>query len=246
MENEVVKVDDGVMASIVLNGDLSKLTQPQLVQYYNAYCQRVGLDPVTKPFDILNLKGKVVLYCTRAGAQQLSMLHKISQAITSREVVNGAYVVTCRSSGLDGRFTDSIGAVPIANLTGENYTNAIMKCETKAKRRSILDFCGLGMLDESEVSSIPGAKVEAVPAINGSPVVHEEQKVEPVIERLTIEDQKRITDVIENYGKSVKDLIGLEEYYLELEGCTDAETFKTFKLAFIKRKKELKEVGGAK
>jgi hypothetical protein len=32
-----------------------------------------------------------------------------------------------------------------------------MKCETKAKRRVTLSFCGLGMLDESEVESVPGA-----------------------------------------------------------------------------------------
>ena len=36
-----------------------------------------------------------------------------------------------------------------------------MKAVTKAKRRVTLSICGLGMLDETEVESIPGAK--AVP-----------------------------------------------------------------------------------
>jgi len=34
-----------------------------------------------------------------------------------------------------------------------------MKCETKAKRRATLSICGLGMLDESELETIPGAVV---------------------------------------------------------------------------------------
>jgi hypothetical protein len=33
-----------------------------------------------------------------------------------------------------------------------------MKAETKAKRRATLSLCGLGMLDETEVASVPEAK----------------------------------------------------------------------------------------
>ena len=36
--------------------------------------------------------------------------------------------------------------------------NARMKALTKAKRRLTLSLCGLGMLDETEVVSIPGAQ----------------------------------------------------------------------------------------
>ena len=67
----------------------------------------------------------------------------------------------------DGRYTESIGAVNIANLRGEALANALMKCETKAKRRATLDLLGLGMLDETETDSIPGAERVEVP---GGPV----------------------------------------------------------------------------
>jgi len=43
-------------------------------------------------------------------------------------------------------------------MNAEDKANAIMKCETKAKRRVTLSICGLGFLDETEVDSIPGAK----------------------------------------------------------------------------------------
>jgi hypothetical protein len=124
----------------------------------------MGLDPFTKPFDILRLNGKEVLYCTRSGTQQLNKLHKVSHLITSRDTNAdaGVYIVTSKASLPDGRCTESIGAVNIAGLKGEMYANAIMKAETKAKRRATLDLLGLGVLDESEAESIPNATTVAL------------------------------------------------------------------------------------
>lgn len=152
--------DESVVSALILNGDLSKLSAADKVKYYNGYCDRLGLDPFTKPFDILKLNGREVIYCTRTGTQQLNKLHNVSHTITSRDLIEaaGVYQVTARASLPDGRCTESIGAVNIANLKGEAYANAIMKAETKAKRRSTLDLLGLGVLDESEVESIPNAQ----------------------------------------------------------------------------------------
>jgi hypothetical protein len=149
---------------LILQGDLSKLSANDKVRYYNGYCERMGLDPFTKPFDILRLNGKEVLYCTRSGTQQLNKLHKVSHTITSRDTNAdaGVYIVTSKASLPDGRCTESIGAVNIAGLKGEAYANAIMKAETKAKRRATLDLLGLGVLDESEAETIPNASVGAL------------------------------------------------------------------------------------
>ena len=149
---------------LILQGDLSKLSANDKVRYYNGYCERMGLDPFTKPFDILRLNGKEVLYCTRSGTQQLNKLHKVSHLITSRDTNAdaGVYIVTSKASLPDGRCTESIGAVNIAGLKGEMYANAIMKAETKAKRRATLDLLGLGVLDESEAESIPNATTVAL------------------------------------------------------------------------------------
>ena len=149
---------------LILQGDLSKLSANDKVRYYNGYCERMGLDPFTKPFDILRLNGREVLYCTRSGTQQLNKLHKVSHLITSRDTnaEAGVYIVTSKASLPDGRCTESIGAVNIAGLKGEAYANAIMKAETKAKRRATLDLLGLGVLDESEAESIPNATTVAI------------------------------------------------------------------------------------
>ena len=149
---------------LILQGDLSKLSAGDKVRYYNGYCERMGLDPYTKPFDLLRLNGREVLYCTRSGTQQLNKLHKVSHLITSRDtnVDAGVYIVTSKASLPDGRCTESLGAVNIAGLKGEAYANAIMKAETKAKRRATLDLLGLGVLDESEAESIPNATTVAL------------------------------------------------------------------------------------
>jgi hypothetical protein len=148
--------DSAIISSVILSGDLSKLSATDKVQYFNGYCERLGLDPFTQPFQILRLQGKETLYLTRAGAQQLNKLHSVSHEIISRNIHEAAstYEVIARASLPDGRHTESIGAVTIANLKGEAYCNALMKAETKAKRRATLDLLGLGLLDETEVASI--------------------------------------------------------------------------------------------
>jgi hypothetical protein len=148
--------DSAIISSVILSGDLSKLSATDKVQYFNGYCERLGLDPFTQPFQILRLNGKEILYLTRAGAQQLNKLHSVSHEIVSRNIHEAAstYEVIARASLPDGRHTESIGAVTIANLKGEAYCNALMKAETKAKRRATLDLLGLGLLDETEVASI--------------------------------------------------------------------------------------------
>jgi hypothetical protein len=159
----------------------------------------MGLDPFTKPFDILRLNGKEVLYCTRSGTQQLNKLHKVSHLITSRDTNSeaGVYIVTSKASLPDGRCTESIGAVNIAGLKGEMYANAIMKAETKAKRRATLDLLGLGVLDESEAESIPNAStvalqtmVEALPQMEVESVEVIEEDPELSIGRLAIAIKK--------------------------------------------------------
>lgn len=191
----------GLVAQVIINGDLSKLSAKQRVDYYNGYCQRLGLDAFTKPFDLLKLNGREILYCTRSGAQQLNKLHNVSHAITSRETnaEAGVYMVTSRACLPDGRCTESIGAVNITNLKGEAYANAVMKAETKAKRRATLDLLGLGVLDETEVESIanmPKSEMQPIPA----PVLSEAD----IICRKTYEDAAGVVsalDAVESIGQ---------------------------------------------
>lgn len=150
-------IDPALIERVLIHGDLRQLTPAQKVSYYKAVCESVGLNPLTQPFQYLVLNGKEILYATRAATEQLRQVHAVSVQIMAREVVEDCYVVTARAMLASGRQDENIGAVPIANLKGEARANAMMKAETKAKRRVTLAICGLGMLDETEVATIPGA-----------------------------------------------------------------------------------------
>ena len=152
-------MDPQTVERVLLHGDLKQLTPAQKVSYYKAVCDSVGLNPLTQPFQYLVLNGKEVLYARRDATEQLRQIHSVSVQIMTREVCEDCYVVTARATLPSGRTDENIGAVPIATLKGEARANAMMKAETKAKRRVTLAICGLGMLDETEVASIPNAQV---------------------------------------------------------------------------------------
>jgi hypothetical protein len=160
MDNKVTTITDNVLASLVTKGDISDLTPQHKAQYYSQLCQRVGLDPATTPFLPLKLNGKEILYATKGAAEQLRNVHKISLSIVARERIEDVYQVTARATAPDGRTDESVGAVTIAGLKGDALANALMKAETKSKRRVTLSIVGLGMLDESELEMVPANKFE--------------------------------------------------------------------------------------
>ena len=162
--NAVVHLDEGIIASLVTNGDLSRLSPSQKVAYYNYRCSQAGLDPAAKPFDLLRLNGKEILYANATCTQQLCATRKLSLTIVSRERIDDTYIVHARVTDAEGRSTDNMGAVPLSGLKGEALSNAMMKATTKASRRTVLAHCGLGMLDETETSTIPNAQPVAMPA----------------------------------------------------------------------------------
>lgn len=153
----------------LIQGDLSKLSPEERVSYYNRTCESLGLNPLTKPFDYLSLNNKLTLYAKRDATDQLRKIHNVSVKIVSRENIDGVFVVTAQATLPSGRVDESIGAVQVNGLKGDVLANALMKCETKAKRRVTLSICGLGLLDETEVETIPDAKLKDFAAVAPGP-----------------------------------------------------------------------------
>jgi hypothetical protein len=153
-----VQVPADLQEKALLGGDLSKLSSSERLSFYNSVCTSLGLNPLTRPFEYIQLNGKLTLYARKDCTEQLRQLKDITVRITGREMTDGIYVVTAMAQR-DDRMDESIGAVAIDKLQGEARANAMMKAETKAKRRVTLSICGLGMLDETEIETIPGAKV---------------------------------------------------------------------------------------
>lgn len=168
--NAVAKIDStDIMEQVIIKGDLSNLTPQERTEYYMKVCQSIGLNPLTKPFEYIALNGKLQLYALKACTEQLRGIHDVSVLDLTETLVNDVFIVTAKVKNGEGRTDAAKGAVPIKGLQGEALANAMMKAETKAKRRATLSLCGLGWLDESEVESIPGAKVS--PQSNATPAV---------------------------------------------------------------------------
>jgi len=143
----------------LVEGDLSKLSAAERVEYYQHVCDSVGLNKYTKPFEYLRLNNRLILYATKNAAEQLRDIHGVSITNLKHTQLGGLYIVTATAEDKTGRQDSEIGVVPIEGLRGEALSNAMMKATTKAKRRVTLSLCGLGMLDETEVESIPTARV---------------------------------------------------------------------------------------
>ncbi len=147
-----------IIEQVVLQGDLSKLNAEQRVVYYRKVCESSGLNPFTNPFSYIYLNGKLTLYAKKDCTEQLRKLNGVSIEELSDKLIEDIYIVTAKAKDKNGRIDQAKGAVVIGNLKGEAKANAIMKAETKAKRRVTLSICGMGWTDESEIDSIPNAK----------------------------------------------------------------------------------------
>jgi hypothetical protein len=138
-------------------GDLSKLSTQQRVEFYAKTCQSLGLNPLTRPFRFMSFQGNTVMYATRDCADQLRKVNGITLHVVDKQLDDELFVVTVRARDKHGREDEDMGAVTIANLKGESRANALMKALTKAKRRVTLSICGLGLTDEAELDTMPGA-----------------------------------------------------------------------------------------
>lgn len=208
MTNQLNTISPDVIASIVLNGDLSKLSPTQKVELYNYRCHQAGLDPSAKPFDLLTLNNKQILYANAAATQQLTATRSLSHQVTNRELVDGIYCVFVRVTGHDGRSTENMGAVPVEGLKGEAKANAMLKATTKAIRRAVLAHCGLGMMDETEVETIPGATKTSLSTLSGEVV----DQGPGVINGWTIEAQEQFAILSDRIYTSFRDAGKIDKY----------------------------------
>jgi len=153
------QIESAAIEQVLAYGDLTKLSSSQRTAYYTRVCESLGLNPLTRPFEFINLSGKLVFYARRDCTDQLRNINNVTVRIVSREKLGeDMYVVTAQATLPNGRADESTGAVPIARLQGEALANALMKAETKAKRRVTLSICGLSVLDESELEGAQAAE----------------------------------------------------------------------------------------
>src|SRR5690348_8453950 len=118
--NDRVQVPADLQEKALLGGDLSKLTVSERLSFYNSICKSLDLNPLTRPFEYIQLNGKLTLYARKDCTEQLRTNRRVSITKLQREVVEGVYVVTATAEEqLTQRTDESIGAVSIDKLQGE-------------------------------------------------------------------------------------------------------------------------------
>jgi hypothetical protein len=147
-----------IMEAVIAKGDLEQLSPRDRGRLYGRVCESVGLNPFTRPFEYIKLNNKLTLYARKDCTDQLRAIHGISVTAMHEREREGVFIITAHVRNAVGRTDVSTGAVSIAGLKGEFLANAMMKAETKAKRRATLSICGLGFLDGNEIGNIPGAR----------------------------------------------------------------------------------------
>lgn len=240
----IAKTDNAkIYESLALKGDLSALSPQDKTHYYASLCDRLGLDPATQPFIPLKLNGKEILYASRGCTDQLARIHRVNRQIIKEEEMRGAYIVTVEAMLPDGRKEQSKGAVTIEGLKGDAFCNAIMKAETKAKRRATLSILGLGLLDETELETIPAyrqTQEEIAPQIQSLPPAPE------FAEEMITDDQLiELSDIISGLNEHGVNAARIAEGILkqtlgrtdEMTELTNAEAAKVIH-AFGQRLKE--------
>ena len=181
-------IDHTTIEQVLVMGDLARLTPEQRNIYYKQVCESCGLNPLTRPFEFITLNGKLTLYARKDCTDQLRKIHTVSVRIIDRSVMDDLMVVTAEATDKTGRCDSSIGAVSIANLRGEAKANALMKAETKARRRVTLSICGLGFTDESELESIPNARaqIESAPTLRPSDMIVQQRELPPAASTVVV------------------------------------------------------------
>lgn len=159
LNNSFKQIDGKLLEKVILNNDLSGLSPIEKVNYVKRLCESLDLNLVTKPIQIMKFQNKEVPYFTKDASEQLRKNNRVSITKMETKILEGGlYVVTAYATMPDGRQDCSTGAIVINGLKGDALANAMMKAETKAKRRVTLSICGLGFIDETEVDSLPNVK----------------------------------------------------------------------------------------
>jgi hypothetical protein len=158
------EANSALLEKVITQNDLGGLTSLEKVQHIKNVCESLGLNPLTKPIQLLKFQGKEIAYFTKDATEQLRKSNGISIRIRDTKVQEGIYIVIVDAKTPDGREDSSSGAISISGLKGEALCNAMLKAETKAKRRVTLSICGLGFTDESEIESMSGHKKINLPS----------------------------------------------------------------------------------
>jgi hypothetical protein len=243
-----------IMERVMVMGDLAKLKPEERTTYYMQVCQSLNLNPLTRPFEYIELDGKLTLYARRDATDQLRAIHRVNIAIVAREKMDDVYIVTARATLPNGRTDEATGVVVLVKedgewktaqsgkkyfqgngqfkqLRGDSLANALMRAETKAKRRVTLSICGLGWIVEDELDTVSIRPVqvdtttgEIIDQPSASQLTQKQSDPKPDLRPKLIQDLKTLRGHARAMGiKAVPSIqSGGDATAQDLEACIEA------------------------
>ena len=169
------------------------LTDPEKKDMYNKMCQVYNVPVDIAPLDFVQIKDKATkkvfaefLYANSTCTKYIMARDGLSSRVVRRDIdANDAVFIVEVSKG--DRSVEGVGAKSLKGAAYDTRTNSIMHAHTKAERRAVLTYSGMGILDESEISSIPNAApapagervADSVEAAEAKPVPMPARTIEP-------------------------------------------------------------------
>lgn len=161
---------------VALNSNLWGMQDDQVWLYYRWMAERLGLDPMSHPFDVITDAKQQTrkLYANSGCTSQLGEKHRISYGemkIDANEslIKLGFKVahVSVKATAPNGRFLVAEAFVDLMSgyegkpLAGNNLVNALKKAGTQCRRRATLQLLGLAVPTE-EIPTIKLGEMEQV------------------------------------------------------------------------------------
>lgn len=175
---------------ILQQGDIGSLEPSQRSRFLYRLAEKLRLNPFSRPFDLIHVRKpdgtkKLIIYANKSCADQIRERDGLSiepvyhgPLQIGEQIDESIYVFHVKiTDPKTNRVGFNVGAVPIVGTAGEDRSNAVMKAWTKAERRATLAFAGLGIPDESEISSIRNV-VQEDEGGEGQPRIHTPKVIE--------------------------------------------------------------------
>lgn len=202
--SEIIEKKDELSLAVrayLRTGDLAMLPDSEKDKVLLKMCEHYSLDPVLRPFILIKLNGKEVWYPTKAATDQVAAKFNLTREVIEIKENIERGILECRvkiTQENSNRIETCVAAVSIMEfarnqatgkvepqpMRGEAYANALMKVETKAKRRATLGWLGIADMQDPGEESMPESKsVTAEAALSLAPG--------SAVENKTNEEKKR-------------------------------------------------------
>lgn len=147
------------LEKLAIDGDFRGLTDEERATYLIGLTESLGLDPSWRPIRFVETdSGALELYILSTACYALGARHGLSIIESVHTEDENAYHCDAVISSADGRIVKRSGSVSKKGRTGQRLADARMHAETKAHRRAILAWLGIGCLDETEATDMGGAR----------------------------------------------------------------------------------------